>query len=95
MKQFIEFCVCVDCYSAMKQKEELGRQQLEREVEELRAQCERYQQGERSAASERAALVRQLEAHSTHLGNLQQQLDAAEADNRRLNQVMQVDMRTW
>ena len=75
------------CHSAVKQQDAQGRQQLERELEELRAALEQRQRADRGAAEEQAALVRQLDAQGQHLSRLQQTVDLTEQDNRRLSQV--------
>ena len=74
-------------HSAVKQQDAQGRQQLERELEELRATHEQRQRADRGAAEEQAALVRQLDAQGQHLSRLQQTVDLTEQDNRRLSQV--------
>ena len=74
--------------STLKQQDAQGRQQLEQELEELRALTEQRHRSDRGAAEEQAALVRQLDAQGQHLARLQQTVDLTEQDNRRLSQVL-------
>ena len=83
--------VCV-CCSALKQQDAQERQQLEQQLEELRALTEQRHRSDRGAAEEQAALVRQLDAQGQHLARLQQTVDLTEQDNRRLSQVKTDDL---
>jgi hypothetical protein len=76
----------------MKQKAGLSVQQSQNEVAELKGIINGYEASQQRWLSERSVLHKQLEKISDEMGSSERKIEAVEADNRRLIQVLRASI---